>query len=436
MKKYSKIYKKKLLKVIDDMTLNLDGFVKQPGKDFTRNRKLNFKKVMQTILTIDGGTLKSEFLKSYEFDKDAPSTSAFVQQRKKILPSAFKHLLQEQLKHKKQYKKLKGYRTVAIDGSQLAIPFNPRSKDTYKQHDAIGPRGCNSLLINAFYDLQNKIYLDANIQGLKSMNEKAACEELISSSAIKEPVILIADRGYEGYSLLCTIDEKKWKYLIRVKDKDSNGMFSKVDFPASDECDFRIKWDFVYSGRKAYREKYKYHKQVKKPNSIKVMEKNKLEHYLLNIRIVRVEISENHYETLITNLSETEFNPDELKDLYNQRWGIETSFRKLKYTIGLSNLHSKGRDCMEQEILGKLIMYNYCEMVTSEVIIKQNKKHIHQANFRVAVQVCKSFLRHTNTKVHLDVEKIIQNNTLPVRPGRVAPRRRRRTINTGFLYRV
>ena len=38
------------------------------------------------------------------------------------------------------------------------------------------------------------------------------------------------------------------------------------------------------------------------------------------------------YQTIITNLDSVSFPPDELKKLYAMRWGIETSFRDLKYT--------------------------------------------------------------------------------------------------------
>ncbi|WP_369524777.1 transposase, partial [Thomasclavelia cocleata] len=32
-----------------------------------------------------------------------------------------------------------------------------------------------------------------------------------------------------------------------------------------------------------------------------------------------------------------------LSGLYNKRWGIETSFREVKYALGLNALHSKKR---------------------------------------------------------------------------------------------
>ena len=57
--------------------------------------------------------------------------------------------------------------------------------------------------------------------------------------------------------------------------------------------------------------------------------------------VVRLELSEDNFEVIITNLDADEFPPDELKRLFTMRWGIETSFRDLKYTLGLSNFHAK-----------------------------------------------------------------------------------------------
>lgn len=61
--------------------------------------------------------------------------------------------------------------------------------------------------------------------------------------------------------------------------------------------------------------------------------------YELHFRIVRFKISDDLYETVLTNLNSSEYTPDKLKTLYAARWGIETSFRDLKYTIGLLDFH-------------------------------------------------------------------------------------------------
>lgn len=62
--------------------------------------------------------------------------------------------------------------------------------------------------------------------------------------------------------------------------------------------------------------------------------------YELPIRIGRFKISDDSYEVIATNLSEDLFSSDDLKMLYSMRWGIETSFRDLKYTVGLRYFHA------------------------------------------------------------------------------------------------
>ncbi|WP_143810311.1 transposase [Paenibacillus sp. MY03] len=76
------------------------------------------------------------------------------------------------------------------------------------------------------------------------------------------------------------------------------------------------------------------------------------------------------------------------------RWGIETSFRALEYTVGLTSFHAKKQAFITQEIFARMIMYNFAEMMTSHVVISQmDKRHQYQVNFTVAVHVCRRFLR-------------------------------------------
>jgi len=55
----------------------------------------------------------------------------------------------------------------------------------------------------------------------------------------------------------------------------------------------------------------------------------------ISFLVTRLKITDKTYETLITNLCRKIFPVEELKYLYNIRWGIETAFRYLKYVIGL-----------------------------------------------------------------------------------------------------
>ena len=158
--------------------------------------------------------------------------------------------------------------------------------------------------------------------------------------------------------------------------------------------------------------------------------------YELNFRAVRFQISDDMHETILTNLDRTEYPPSKIKELYASRWGIETSFRDLKYTVGMLNFHSKKTACIKQEIYSHLIMYNFAETITSQVSVrKKQRKHTYKVNFSVAVHVCRLYYRN---KVTLPVlESIIAKNLIPIRINRHNDRDlpKKRAYH-GFLYRV
>ena len=65
------------------------------------------------------------------------------------------------------------------------------------------------------------------------------------------------------------------------------------------------------------------------------------------------------YACVATNPPAEDLPPDMLRQLYRLRWGEESSFRELKYTIGLVNFHSRIKELILQEIYARLILYNF-----------------------------------------------------------------------------
>lgn len=161
------------------------------------------------------------------------------------------------------------------------------------------------------------------------------------------------------------------------------------------------------------------------------------ETYRLTFRIARFKITENSYEVIVTNLDRFKFSTSKLKEIYQLRWGIETSFRELKYAIGLTNFHAKKVDYIKQEIFARLTLYNYCEMITSHVVEgNSNFTQTKQVNFTIAIYICREYLRKKRQLSPPDVIKLIEKHTLPVRSGRRDPRKVQVQATVSFLYRV
>ena len=118
------------------------------------------------------------------------------------------------------------------------------------------------------------------------------------------------------------------------------------------------------------------------------------------------------------------------------RWGIETSFRDIKYAAGLLFFHSKKKELLLQEIYAKLIVYNFSELITGSIVVeKKDRKYDYKINFSVAIAICVEFLRRPPVSPPMDVVTLIGRELVPIRPDRHNPRYLRARTATTFLYR-
>ncbi|MDR3593452.1 IS4 family transposase [Clostridium sp.] len=436
MIEYSKIIKYKLTSIIKEMRESPELFVKNPGKDFTRNRKLTFEYVINLLLSMGGNSIYKELLEYFKYDVKTATSSAFVQQRGKILPSALEYLFKAFINSFDNYKTFNGYRLLAADGSKLNIFHNPEDADTYTKYQD-NAKGFNLIHLNVLFDLCNKVYTDACIQPIRNANENSALTDMVDRATISGNVIVIADRGYESYNTFANIQEEGWKYVIRIRDRDSTGMASSFKLPSCEVFDKKIDLKLTRRQTNEIKANPEIYKFMPKRSNFDYLEFKSPNFYPISFRVVRFKISDNTYETIITNLDANEFSIDKIKELYHMRWGIETSFRELKYTIGLINFHSKKVEHIVQEVFAKLTMYNFCEIITLNVVITyKQRKHEYQVNFTVAIHICRYFFRYLDYANPPDVEALIQQNILPIRKGRNNQRKLRTKSSVSFIYRV
>lgn len=432
---YATTVKTYLFDIIDEMNLSRWLFTKNPDTDFTREKKWSFSKIIKFMISMEGKSLKDELYEYFDYEYETPSNSSFNQRRAQILPETFEFLFRE-FTNAFERKDLtyKGYKLIASDGSDLSISLNPNDKTTYFQSRPTD-KGFNQLHLNAFYDLLGRTYTDILIQNGREENEKRAMCDMIDRYSANDKVIFIADRGYENYNIFAHAEERGAYCLIRAKDIDSTGILGAMTLPKSNSFDTRASITLTTSQTKeikANKEKYKF---VPSTSTFDYLSKDN-RFYDITFRIVRFPISEESYECIITNLPETDFDSAEIKRLYQMRWGIETSFRELKYAIGITQFHAKKTDYIKQEIWTKLLLYNFCEIITTHVVVKQkeSRKHIYQVNYIRAIRICCYFLR--TKKARSDIEKLIGHELLPVRPGRTDPRKVKPRSAISFLYRV
>ena len=435
------IVKEKLSQAITQLCETSWMFVKDPTRNFTRERKLPLHEVISILLCMEGGSLTGELLRYFGCSHHTASSSAFIQQRQKINEFAFPSLFDLFVKNTDSDRLYKGYRLLAADGSDIQIPTDPKQKDSYFP-GTNGQAPYSLLHLDAVYDLLQHTYIDAAVCGRRNWNEKGVLCNMVDRSDITKALI-IADRGYESYNLMAHIQEKGWKYLIRIKDIHSSGIAAGLNLP--DDTEFDLFCPMQLTRRKnaktqpllSHKNHYKW---IPTTTPMDYLSAGSHKHdpvvfYSLPFRVVRFKLSDSSYESVITNLDADDFSPDELKYLYSRRWGIETSFRELKYTVGLLHFHAKKVENITQEIFARLIMYNFTELITSHVVIqKPNRKYPYKANFSVAVQVCRQFLLGNISPP--GVEATISRNVSVTRTGRSNPRNMVVKHAVSFLYRV
>ncbi|NLD06552.1 transposase [Lactobacillus amylovorus] len=89
------------------------------------------------------------------------------------------------------------------------------------------------------------------------------------------------------------------------------------------------------------------------------------------VRISDPDTGKDEWEVLLTNLNRQEFPLPRMKKLYHLRWGIESSFRKLKYDLGCIQFHSKQDNFIEMEIYAHMIMFNTVSQINAQAYVPQ-----------------------------------------------------------------
>lgn len=436
--KHSEIIKAILLATLNEIAADPQKYAVNPGKDFTRNRKMGFRDTILMLLTMEADCIKEELYRYFGRTTDAPSKAAFYKQRKKLNEMALANLLFTF--NAKLTKKLYNdkYQFIACDGSAVDIFRNPNDPDTFFEPNGKSTRGFNQVHINAFYSILDRRFTNLVIQPGRKRNEYSAfCEMVDAAGNDGTPTVYFADMGYASYNNFAHVIKNGQFFLIRCNDKRLQGILGRpIEGLKEMDCHVDRILTRTQSKKKYSRpelmDQYRY---TCKAVPMDYLNNDRAE-YDISLRIVRFEIAPGSFENIITNLPDIEFNFDDFKELYHMRWNEENSFRDLKYPLCLKALHSKKYEYIVQEIWARAILHNFSsEIITGVEIEQHNTKYEYQANFAEAFKTCRDFLRIHDGVSKMEVESLIAQNIEPIRPGRTFARLHRFKLPISFCYR-
>ncbi len=435
--------------VINEICKNRKCFVKNPDTDFIRNRKLTLSDLLMMLIRIEGNCMNAEILKAFPSREQRMCASAVIQQRDKLNPDVFLQILRLFNQYIPVKRRWKGRRVLALDGSKFQTPLNRKGKYFF------GPNGrdkktgekakdVSMVMFHGLFDILNRMFLDARLSPVKGKgnDERTAAIDILHNNALRDAIITM-DRGYDGYNMFEHANRFGGYYVIRCQN-GANAIAEIRDLPDV-EMDKWLHLKVTTSSKSKYKKLgYKHLRVPKKDYGKELSEKTRYQRWdfeevcIIRLRIVKFQLDNGTWEVLATNLRRDEFSIQEMKELYHLRWGIETAYRDLKYTIGAKCCHSRKDHFIEQELLAHVVMYNLVSTLVEQITIesKSGEKHPKKVDFKMAAFSIKEFLFHPDIQTYEDLLLTIKDYIHSVIPGRRDERKIRPPTLIPFTYRI
>lgn len=340
---------------------------------FTRDRKLTFCSVVMLVLRKSVKSLQNslnEFFDKLDSTITTATASAFTQARRKLSHTAFVALNRDCIVPNFYadgiYKKWNGYRLLAVDGSKVTLPASEEIKNEFGSVITTDNKGTphgeyNSALASVLFDVMNRIPVDSSLNHWRSSEIEVAIAHLEHA---KEGDLILGDRNYPCYEFLASIGKRSAHFVGRC----SRSSFKQARLMFDDDSITSLVTTI-------------------KPHPAS---KNKLRELgltdELTVRFVRVVLSTGEPEVLITSLLDESITPNDFKELYNLRWGIETYYHTLKSHLALENFSGETAESVKQDFYAMVFMTSLEAIVIADAQSSLDSKEVvHQQVINRAV---------------------------------------------------
>lgn len=408
-----------------------DIHFENPETDFSRTQKITLRDTMLFPMVADNENTSTELLDFFQTDA-LPSPAAMLYRRDQLKVSAFEAVFYDFTKKIPQKKNFHGMKVIACDGTRVNTPYNPKDRDSFV-NCINGRKGYNQYHVTTFYDVLNEIFTDTVIQNYPSMNESLAFCTMLERYPGEKKSLFVADRGFASYNTIAHAMNSGHMFLFRLPVNMARTILrdtQDIDNASILDAEDVLRIGRVRNNESRLMQNYHFMRSDRQYDYIPVASK-KIDCF--RVRLVKFQLPGGDNEYLLTNLPKNKYSLKDLKELYRIRWGVETSFRHLKYASGLVHMHSVKQKFIFQEIFAKLTLYNFCAAVNCCAKAKNSEglKYEYQIEKTYLVKVCIRFLKDMLT----DIISLIERKRVPVRPGRKFKRNIRRQHADTLQYR-
>lgn len=374
---------------------NIDEKYYVDENSFKYSKKLTPENTAGIILNNNGSNINSQarhFIKRIKnnwFTK--VSGSAFCQRRQQLQPKLFKdendkliHNVYKQLKHLHKYN---GKTLLAADTSIITLSNHTITKEVYGIKSKIDAKNTiPRARISCITDTLTNMIVSASINIEASSEPKIACGQIneLENTIDLENSILMGDRGYDSLEMMLNIVEQHSYFIIRLK--ESTFKKERKYLTGDDET----VWININNSRLKNVE----NSQIKE----KYLKEGRIKLRIIRIPLEKEDDEEPSEEYLITNLTNEMAPYEDFKELYHQRWSVETEFDRLKNIHEIENFNGRKDICIRQDFYAKILTYNMTMALKQDGegymtrLISKNKKRRYQINISTALSLFKDIL--------------------------------------------
>ena len=150
------------------------------------------------------------------------------------------------------------------------------------------------------------------------------------------------DRGYNFTELMVKTIQLESYFLIRAKKSTFKKKQSVMETKRINDATFRITLNKLKIDKFNSEDVKKYAEEIRD----------------INVRFIKVKLKNGIIETLLTNLPKEIATPEELKQLYGDRWKIETNYDRLKNKLHIEKFSGKKKIIIEQDFYSHIYLFN------------------------------------------------------------------------------